>query len=301
MLISGNFTLAGTAKVQEGASINIGGDLTIGSGTQYDPSCFPMSVSGNTFVSGTLTDLCGGGGLADALGNVTVLSGGKWLLTDVTQWSVSGNVTNEGTMSGSSGGITCVGTGTLVGSGGISIPRLTITGTYTLGTTVTVANTPTLSGTLIMDIGQPYKLIRTGGSITYGGVLTVINSGAAPSNGSAYQLFSASSYNGSFSATSFPSLSGLVWVDTLLTNGTITASNGVGGGGGSPVLTNSIGGGTLTLTWDSTTFSGYLLQAQTNSSGIGSAWGNVPGATSSPVTISIDPANPAVFFRLFKP
>ncbi len=300
MAIGGNFTLSGTAKVQEGASINIGGDLSIGSGTQYDPSCFPMSVAGNTIVSGTLTDLCGGGGLSDALGNVTVLSGGKWLLTDVTQWSVSGSVTNEGTMSGSSGGITCAGAGTLVGSRGISIPRLTITGTYTLGTTVTVANTPALSGTLIMDIGQSYKLIRTGGPIAYGGTLTVINSGAAPSNGSAFQLFSASTYNGSFSATNLPPLSGgLVWVDTLLTNGTIIASSGGGGGGGSPTLTNSISGGIMTLTWDSTTFSAYILQGQTN--GIGSGWGNVPGGGSSPVTISIDPVNPAVFFRLFKP
>jgi hypothetical protein len=303
MALGGNFTLSGTAKVQEGASINIAGDLNIGSGTQYDPSCFPMSVAGNTFVSGTLTDLCGGGGLTDTLGNVTVLSGGKWLLTDVTQWSVSGNVTNEGTMSGSSGGITCVGTGTLVGSAGIAIPRLTITGTYALGTTVTVANTPTLGGTLIMDIGQSYKLIRTGGVITYGGVLTVVNSGAAPSNGSAYQLFSASSYNGSFSATNLPSLSGgLVWVDTLLTNGTITASSGGGGGGGSPTLTNSISGGTMTLSWDSTAFPGCVLQAQTNSSGISSSgWSNVAGGSSSPVVISLDPANPAVFFRLFKP
>src|SRR5437879_3279955 len=193
----------------------------MGSGSQYAPAFLPMTVTGNATVAGTLVDLCGGGGLTDTLGNVTVLSVGKWQLTDVTQWSVSGSVTNEGTMSGSSGGITCAGTGRLVGSGGISIPRLTVTGTYTLGTTVTVANTPTLSGTLIMDIGQSYKLIRTGGAITYGGTLTVINSGSAPANGNSFQLFSASSYNGSFTATNLPELnSGLVWVDTLLANGT---------------------------------------------------------------------------------
>ena len=302
MVVAGNFTLSGTARVQEGASINIGGDLTISSGAQYDPSCFPMSVTGNTIVAGTLVDLCGGGGLTDTLGNVTVVAGGKWQLTDVTQWSVSGSVTNEGTMSGSSGGITCSGTGTLAGSAGISIPHLTVTGTYTLGTTATVANTPTLSGMLIIDIGQSYKLVRTGGAITYGGILTVINSGPAPANGNSFQLFNASSYNGSFTATNLPALSsGLVWVDTLLTDGTISVATGSGSGGGSPVLTKSISGGTMTLTWDSAAFSGYVLQAQTNSAGIGAGWGDVPGGGSSPVTISIDPANRAVFFRLFKP
>lgn len=300
MVIGGDFTLGGTAKVQEGASISIGGNLTIGAGSQYDPSCFPMSVTGNTTVAGTLVDLCGGGGLTDTLGNVTVLSGGKWQLTDVNQWSVSGSVTNEGTMSGSSGGITCAGTGTLVGSAGISIPHLMVSGTYTLGTTVTVANTPTLSGTLIMDIGQSYQLIRTGGGLSYGGNLTVVNSGPAPADGNSFQLFSASSYSGSFTTTTFPPLNGgLHWVDALSVNGTISVSSG--SSGGSPTLTYSRSGGAIILSWDATTFPSYTLQGQTNNAGLGSGWGDVDGGSTSPVTVAVNPANPSVFFRLHKP
>jgi hypothetical protein len=55
----------------------------------------------------------------------------------------------------------------------------------------------------------------------------------------------------------------------------------------------------LTLSWAGT---GFKLQAQTNALdiGISSNWGDYPGGGTSPVNVTINPANSAVFFRLTK-
>jgi hypothetical protein len=70
-----------------------------------------------------------------------------------------------------------------------------------------------------------------------------------------------------------------------------------------PTIAVSQSGTTLTLSWDSTTYPDYVLQASTNSAGIpaSSSWSDVSGGDTSPVTITIDPTQPAVFFRLSSP
>lgn len=72
---------------------------------------------------------------------------------------------------------------------------------------------------------------------------------------------------------------------------------------GSPTIAALQSGNTLTFSWNSTAYPGYTLQASTNSAGIGasSSWSNVSGGNTSPVTITIDPTQPAVFFRLSNP
>jgi hypothetical protein len=68
-----------------------------------------------------------------------------------------------------------------------------------------------------------------------------------------------------------------------------------------PVITSTILGGTnMSLTWSSLNY-GYVLQAQTNNLnvGIGGNWFPVPGSEqTNRIDMPIDPANPAVFFRL---
>jgi hypothetical protein len=126
--------------------------------------------------------------------------------------------------------------------------------------------------------------------------LQVINSGPAPPSGASFKLFNAPSYGGSFTSTSFPSLpSGLSWVDNTLTTGSITVT----GSAGSPVLTVSRSGGLLTLSWDSATFPGYRVQAQTNS--LTGTWSGTGSGTAGSFNIAINPANKAVFFRLSNP
>jgi hypothetical protein len=72
-----------------------------------------------------------------------------------------------------------------------------------------------------------------------------------------------------------------------------------GGPSGPGVITNSISGNTLTLTWPSG--QGWTLEAQTNSISTGlspTGWSAVPGVSDGSAIITIDPANPTVFYRL---
>jgi hypothetical protein len=83
-------------------------------------------------------------------------------------------------------------------------------------------------------------VLRTSGSIAYGGTLVVSNAAAAPLvGGETYKLFSASSYSGVFSSI-VPTTpgSGLTWnTNNLTVNGTISVS---GSGGGSPTTNANI-------------------------------------------------------------
>ena len=66
-----------------------------------------------------------------------------------------------------------------------------------------------------------------------------------------------------------------------------------------PKLEVSQSGNLLTFTWSGT----YKLQSQTNSLNVGlvtnsASWFDYPGGNVTGVTATIDPVNPAVFFRL---
>jgi len=66
-----------------------------------------------------------------------------------------------------------------------------------------------------------------------------------------------------------------------------------------PNLTYTVSSGQLVLEWPNGL--GWQLQAQTNNpAGLTTNWSTITGAT-SPFPISINPANPSVFFRLIWP
>ncbi|HAO79438.1 MAG TPA: hypothetical protein DCQ92_10775 [Verrucomicrobia subdivision 3 bacterium] len=308
MTVAGNMTVIGYTKMQQGsagADIFIGGNLIIGTNCIWDSSGANLTVVSNVFIGGLLEDLNGALGSNYFGGNVTVnpSATGGWNVSDVTQWAIGGSLTNNGPIFGVGyGSISFDGTGIITGSKPITIPTITVNGTYTIGTTITLAtNTPTLNGTLVFDLANTNQIILNAGTnwLYYSGILDVINSGAAPVAGNSYKLFNAPNYGGSFTSTSFPSLpSGLNWVDNLATSGSIAVT---GSSTGSPIITLSRSGNLLTLSWASTTFPGYSVQAQTNSAGIRSNWSATGSGTVSPYTITINPANPPVFFRLSNP
>jgi hypothetical protein len=321
MTIAGDMTLMGAVKVQQGsggAPITIGGNLIIGSGCAWDCSGDILMVASNAYVYGLLKDENSNLGTNYIGGNVSVIgpsthipsfTGGSytngWWVSDVTTWGVGGSLTNNGSVFGSGYGSICFdGTGAITGTNVLTIPTITINGTYAIGTSITlITNTPTLNGTLVFDIADPKQLTlltNAGTALYYNGNLNVINSGPAPASGAIYNLFnSTNGYAGSFASTNYPDLpAGLYWVDNTLTSGSI-AVNGVIVG--APTLTLSRSGGVLTLSWNSATFPGYSVQGQTNIAGIHSNWGPTGSGTSSPFPIAINPANPPVFFRLSKP
>jgi hypothetical protein len=325
MTIAGDWTLMGAVKVQQGSAnmgnsdILIGGNLIIGAGCAWDSSGANLTVVSNAYVYGLLEDLNGALGTNYIGGSVIVsgpsthipdFTGGPftngWYVSDVTTWGIGENLTNNGAIFGKGfGSLSFDGnTGIITGTNTLTIPTITINGTYAVGTSITlITNTPTLNGTLVFDIANPKQitlLTNAGTALYYSGNLNVINSGSPPSSGATYQLFnSTNGYAGSFASTIYPALpAGLTWDDSLLlTNGSITVS---GGSTGSPKLTQSRSGGVLTLSWDSAAFPGYSVQGQTNKAGIGNNWSDT-GVTASPLTIAINPTNPPVFFRLSKP
>jgi hypothetical protein len=308
MTVAGNMTVIGYTKMQQGsagADIFIGGNLIIGTNCIWDSSGSNLTVVSNVFIGGLLEDLNGALGSNYFGGNVTVnpSATGGWNVSDVTQWAIGGSLTNNGPIFGVGyGSISFDGTGIITGSKPITIPTMTVNGSYTIGTTITLAtNTPTLNGTLVFDLANTNQIILNAGTnwLYYSGILDVINSGAAPVAGNSYILFNAPNYGGSFTSTSFPSLpSGLSWVDNLATSGSIAVTST---SAGSPIITLSRSGNLLTLSWASTTFPGYSVQAQTNSAGIHSNWSAIGSGTVSPFSIAINPTNPPVFFRLSNP
>ncbi len=311
MNIAGDMTLSGTnVAVQEGADIDIGGNLLIlGATNKWDSSSYNLTVHSNTFLTGVralLVDLDGATGLNNFMGDVTVGSNAfAWNVSDVIYWQVGGNLTNLSLIAGKGyGSITFAGNGKITGKP-ITLPTITVSGTYLIGTTITlITNTPTLTGTLLFDLAQTNQLVLKAYpsnplTLYYSGNLNIINSGAAPVSGSTYKFFSATNFDGSFASTTFPALSdGLSWVDNLLLGGSISVS---GSPVGSPTLSLSRNNLTVTLSWDSATFPGYSVQARTNSAGIGNGgWAATGSGTSSPFVTTVNPSGPPVFYRLVK-
>jgi hypothetical protein len=302
MNIIGDMTVIGRAGIQLGlnTTITVGGNLTIGSNCVWDCSSGSIVVMGDTILGGVMKDLDGANGSNSFGGSVTVAAPyGDWKLGDVITWGVGGNLTNLATIEGVGyASINFDGTGNIAGNP-ITMPTLTINGTYLIDTTITMTtNTPTLNGTVVFDLANPQQMILPAniGTLYYNGILEVTNSGAAPASGASFQFFNASSFGGGFSSTSYPDLpTGLSWMDNLFADGSISVTGTIVG---APTLAVASSGSILTLSWDSVTFPGYHLVAQTNSTGLGANWFDTGSGTTSPYTTPIDPANPAVFFRL---
>jgi hypothetical protein len=142
-------------------------------------------------------------------------------------------------------------------------------------------------------------------SLTLGGTLIVTNLGAPLANGDVISLFNSTAYNlGGFTTNSIIPASpgtGLVWdLSTLGTDGTLRVISSSGVNPNPTNITYSISGSQLTLQWPQD-HTGWTLQAQTNSLdvGISNNWFPVANSsTTNKVVISVDPANPTVFYRL---
>ena len=84
------------------------------------------------------------------------------------------------------------------------------------------------------------------------------------------------------------------WNNNIASSGSITVASVTPIG--QPTLGVSQSGNSLTFSWSGP----FKLQSQTNglAVGVSSNWGNYPGGSTSPVVVTINPANPTVFFRL---
>ncbi len=261
----------GTASIQDGSQpisvVKSGGgrqDLT--------------SISGNTYTGSTIVN----GGelrLRTTLVNsaVTVNSGG--LLAVGTSATVDGPITVN------SGGTLSLGVPFFIGV-------LTNTSTVTLNAGSTCA--------FHLDAGNTNLNARLyANNLSYAGTLVVTNVAFTPAtNGQVFQLVSSAAPTGNFanaaSVAIYPAGTGTFNPATgELTITSVPAA---------PTLNVTQTGNSFEFSWDN--LNGvYHLQAQTNSLsvGISTNWFNYPGGTTNSLSVPIDAANEAVFYRLIAP
>ena len=286
------------------------------SAVNIEESKVTFNTSTVTLVGGASVDVASG---ASATFNTATISGtagltktgdGTLTLNQANGYS-GGTTVSAGTLAlGPSGGIS----GSVAVSGGATLMgRGTINGLVTVASgatlapgssvgTITFNDGLILAGNLFIEVDKSLSpsndMAMVTGTLTNAGTgtLTVTNLGATPLiAGDSFTLFSQPLTNGS--ALTIVSDGGVVWTNKLEVDGSIQVVS-VPQTGPSYLQWAVTGGNTLGFTW---TNANVKLQAQTNAAGIvlgDTNWFDYPGGGSSPVNVTIDPANPAVFFRL---
>lgn len=169
-------------------------------------------------------------------------------------------------------------------------------GTLTVGGSATFANGGGLFR--VNRSGLQSDKVTVAGALanTGTGTITITNLGAALQAGDTFTLFNKPVTGGN---TMKITGAGANWVNNLAVNGTVQVLNIIAT---YPTnITTSVSGNTLNLSWPVSHLS-WSLQAQTNSLNVGIAnnWVTIPGTAGVTSTnITINPANPAVFYRLF--
>jgi autotransporter-associated beta strand protein len=206
-------------------------------------------------------------------------------------------------------GQTIMGNGVLVGpltagvgstvSPGASAGTLTVAGNIVLGGTNTMEIDRTANTN---DLLRATNTVAT--TITYGGTLKLVTLTGTITATNSFKMFSASNYNGSFSAITpaTPGV-GLGWnTNTLTADGILRVISTVNSTRTN--ITFTVNGGTqLNLIWP-VDHIGWRLQSQSNALGKGltTNWTDVPGSTTnSSMNFPVGRTNGSVFFRMIYP
>jgi hypothetical protein len=166
--------------------------------------------------------------------------------------------------------------------------------------TLTISNSLSLAGNTLVAISSGINSQVTGlSSVNYGGTLTITNLGEPLIAGSTFTLFKASSSSGNFASIIGDPGSGLRF-NFNPTNGVLSVAATYPT---SPTnLAYSVSSNAVTVSWPAN-YTGWILQAQTNtlSTGIATNWVDVAGSASvDSISFQISPTN-CVFFRMRLP
>lgn len=256
------------------------------------------AIMGNTALNlvksgaGQLTLLGNNSGYA---GNTTVSNGTLLVMSDLGSSPVT---VNGGTLGGA---------GSISGAVNVNSGGTLSAGTNGIGT-LTIANDLTLASgsftSVEVDQGSASADQVTGlSSVTYRGTLAVTNLTGTLTVSDTFTLFSAATHVGNFSSIAGSPGAGLAW---SFTNGVLSVVTAASYATYPTNITASVSGSTLTLAWPATHL-GWILQAQTNALSVGlttptNTWFDVAGSSASNTNvISINAANPTVFYRLRLP
>jgi autotransporter-associated beta strand protein len=208
-------------------------------------------------------------------------------------------------------GQTLKGNGTVSGNV-VALAGSTVSPGASVGT-LTVANNVTLGGTLLMELNRfaspnSDRLVSSGGTITYGGILSITNIGAALEAGNIFQLFPSgvNAFTTINIATNDANNRSYTFLNEIATLGRITVQSVAEAVNPNPTnITFTVtGGNSLNLAWPASHI-GWTLQ--TNSVGVAASnqWFEYPAGTGSrnvnQVSITINRATPNVYFRLVAP
>lgn len=186
----------------------------------------PQIVSGNISGLGQIYRSLATGGVTILTGSNTYAGGtlvsGGTLLINNTAGSGTGTNFVQVSSVGIIGGNGLIGGPVTVGTSATLRP-----GSGTDTTTLTLTNTLTLAGNaaFVLNRTNVQNSSRAAGltTVTYGGTLSVTNSGDALQAGDTFTLFSAASYVGAFTNIVLPTLSSnLGWTTNLNTSGSLT-------------------------------------------------------------------------------
>lgn len=251
--------------------------------------------------------------LLDGGGGLVKLGSGVLTLSANNQYSGPTTVSN-GTLriNGSTGagavtvrpGAVLGGTGTILGQVTVDPGGLLAPG-ESLGT-LTLTRSPQLRGTVVMELDRGASPVNSDRlvvqqSLTYGGTLHLINTGAPLQVGDTFQLFDAPAYTGSFSAVTADTPGQTVQWDLsrLAVDGTVRVASV---GTAAVSLSWQQSDGQLILSWPAEE-TGWELQVQTNTLvlGLSTNWVPVPGSTlTNRMVIPLDRQAPSVFYRLLR-
>jgi autotransporter-associated beta strand protein len=202
------------------------------------------------------------------------------------------------------GTLTVNATQTLMG-GGTVLGMVNNLGTLAPGASI---GTLTISGNLALDGTSTTRfevngstpandVVQLGAGVTYDGLLQIVPTGTFNA-GQTFTLFGGA---GATNTGNFASLTGSPGSGKAFsfTNGVLSVVST--GPSGPATLTNSVSGGVLSLAWPAG--QGWRLESQTNALtvGLGTNWVEAADSSVSSTNITIDTAQPTVFYRLVYP
>jgi len=240
------------------------GDIGYSASQVQDTSCTLVQM-GSISASNANTSLKGNSATPVTF-EVGALNTSTTFAGTINDWSSSANTY-----------LTKVGSGTLTLSG---VNTYTGDTTVNAGTLELAQSTPTLGTNSTVAIASGAHLKLTVSTVTNQVAALVLN-GVSQTTGMVYNSGNSGGYITG---------SGSLLVGTLPT-----------GPSGPGTITNSFSGGVLSLSWPSA--QGWRLQMQTNSlsTGLSTNWVYITDGSISSTNITVDPAKPAVFYRLTYP
>ena len=249
--ITGNLTLSGTVTATTASNLGIGGNLDIGVGTRLTEGGYTFTVTGTTAVAGTLLHSTATG-VKTYIGDVTINSGGGWTgSVSTTEFSLAGNLVNNGSLTATNGNYTFTGTGkTIGGANPIVISRVTVNGTYANNGTLIVSNTLAGAGTLTQGANATLTLAGpTNTAITIAVLNASDNANTVNYTGGTQTVGTVTYRNLTLTGTGAKTLTGVTVNGILSMEGTATATVALAYGSAATLQYNTTASRTNGLEW----------------------------------------------------